>query len=126
MLLLTPFALLGIFQCAIPYLITKRYVEKTFKRKVFWGSVKFIMGQIVVALIAIPQIFMFYYFIYPSWWLAFLYFFSIGITGLSAYEWVRAYKNYSAKKIILRTDLSDILKRKADLENDLQSFLPDF
>jgi len=47
--LLSPFTLLGIIHCGLVYLFVKWWVEKSFRRKVFYGSVKF-LRILVVAL----------------------------------------------------------------------------
>jgi hypothetical protein len=39
---------LGLFHMALPYLLVKRFVEKTFKRPVFWTGAK--MGMLLVLL----------------------------------------------------------------------------
>ncbi|MFZ9658375.1 MAG: hypothetical protein ACO29Z_06775, partial [Crocinitomicaceae bacterium] len=43
-----PMFFLGLFHIALPYLLVKRFVEKTFKRPVFWTGAK--MGMLLVLL----------------------------------------------------------------------------
>jgi hypothetical protein len=43
-----PMFLLGLIHVALPYLFVKRFVEKTFKRSVFWSGAK--MGMLLVLL----------------------------------------------------------------------------
>ena len=124
LIILFPFALIGAFHCALPYILTKRFVEKSFKRRVFWGSVKLILGKILIALVNIPLIFVFYYFIYPSWWLAIAYFFSIGLTGLAAYMWVRYLKQFKIKGVLNKTDLSKFIAKRNALEEKINELIP--
>lgn len=81
--ILSPFALLGIVHGYLPYFLIKRFVEKSFRRKVFWGSVKMLLGYIVIGLINIPVIFLFTHFIYPDYWVAFSYYLLIGLFFLA-------------------------------------------
>src|SRR5690606_11998715 len=46
MIILFPFTILGLVHCGLPYILIKKFVEKSFKRKVFWGSVKLLLGKI--------------------------------------------------------------------------------
>lgn len=126
MIFLTPFAIIGAIHCLPAYLFVKRFVEKTMKRKVFWGSMKVILGQLLIAIMNIPLIFVFYYFIYPSWWLWIGYFFSIGLTGLAAYMWMVNFKTFKTKGVISKMDLSKIIAKRNTLEKDIQALIPDF
>lgn len=124
MVLLFPFALLGLIHFGIPYILIKRFVEKTFRRKVFWGSVKLILGMIIFGLINIPFIFLFYHYIYPSWWLAFAYYTATGLFGLAAYMWALNFKDFKQKGLINKTDLSKFLKKREALIQEIQNVIP--
>lgn len=124
MIVLTPFAILGTFHLGLPYILVKRFVEKTFRRKVFYGSVKLIVGQIAMGLISIPFIFLFHAYIYPSWWLAFLYYAMIGIFGLCAYVWMLNFKDFKAKGIVAKMDTSKLAEKRAKLMERLESVVP--
>ena len=110
-----PIAIIGVVHCAIPYLIAKTFVEKSFRRKVFWGSVKLIMGMLLIAIFNIPTIFLFYHYVYPSWWLAIAYFFTIGLTGLVAYLWKLNLKNYRIKATIKKMNISKIINKRNEI-----------
>lgn len=124
MLLLFPFAILGIIHCGLPYFLIKRYVEKSFKRRVFWGSVKLILGMIAIGFINIPVIFLFYYFVYPNYWFALVYYALIGLFGLAAYEWWRNYIRFREKGFIQKTDLSKILIMRKELIDKIHVEIP--
>lgn len=124
MILLTPFAILGILHCGLPYFLVKRYVEKSFKRRVFWGSVKLILGMISIGLINIPVIFLFYHFIYPNYWLALVYYAMIGLFGLAAYEWWRNFIHFREKGYVQKTDLSKILAMRKELVDKIHTEIP--
>ncbi len=124
MIFLFPFAIIGAFHAAIPYIITKRFVEKSFRRKVFWASAKLSMGKILMGLVNIPFIFVFYYYIFPSWWLAIAYYFSIGLTGLAAYMWFRYLRDFRIKGILMKTDTSKLFAKREKLEKLLKDVIP--
>lgn len=117
LILLFPIMLVGAAHCIIPYKLSKGFAEKSFKRKVFWSSVKLIMGKITIGLFNIPVIFLFYYFVYPSWILAFAYYFFIGVYGALAYVWFTTLKTYKTKGAIQKADLSKFVKKRDDLES---------
>lgn len=123
-LFLFPFAIIGLVHCALPYFVAKRFVERTFGRKVFWGSVKLAAGMILIGLINIPAIFLFYHFIYPSWWLSILYFFSIGFTGLAAYMWFININYYKTKGAILKMNTEKVQAERIRLENQINTLVP--
>jgi hypothetical protein len=126
MILLFPFAIVGTIHCAIAYVFIKRFVEKSFKRKVFWASVKMLLGAIVIGLLNIPVIFIFYYFIFPSWMLAIAYYFSIGLTGLAAYKCMQSYKIVVTKGKINKVDLTEVIQQREALEKVIQEIIPSF
>jgi len=54
MLLLAPFAALGVIHNLIPYLLVSNLVQKMFKRRVFWSGVKMVLGGLVWLLFNLP------------------------------------------------------------------------
>ena len=122
--LLFPFSILGFIHCAIPYILVKRFVEKSFKRSVFWASVKMLLGSLVMGIINIPAIFIFYYLIYPSWLMAFAYYISIGLTGLAAYTLMKNVKGFMTKGKVNKIDLTGILKKRDALEQAINETIP--
>lgn len=125
LILLFPIMLLGIIHFALPYLLIKRFVERSFKRKVFWGSVKLIMGMIAFGLYNIPAIFLFYYCIYPSWWLGITYYVSIGLIGLGAYQWFRHLNTLKAKKRAASIDLHEMTEKRRLFEMKIKELIPE-
>jgi len=119
-----PFAILGFIHCAIPYILLKKFIEKTFRRPVFWGSVKLLLGQIVMGLLNIPFIFIFYHFVFQSYWGALVYYFLIGLFGLAAYMWVRNFKSYKAKGEMRKMDISKFWKRRNELLERIKEEFP--
>lgn len=114
MLALAPFALLGIIHCGIVYLVVKRFVEKSFRRSVFYGSVKLLLGMIGMGLINIPVIFLFYKFIYPNWWMAILYYCLIGVFFLAMILFNGAWITWKRKGLISLEKIKDFaVQRKA-------------
>lgn len=124
MILLFPFALLGFLHCGLFYWLIKRMVEKAFKRKVFWSSVKMLLGMIIIGLVNIPVIFIFYHFVYPSYWLGFAYYAAIGFFGLAAYMWVHYLKVYKTKGAMKKIALDKFWKKRAELLERIKELIP--
>jgi hypothetical protein len=124
LILFAPTAILGLIHCGIPYILIKRFVEKSFKRKVFWGSVKLLLGLIIMGLINIPIIFIFYHFIYPNYWIAFGYYLLIGVFGLSAYLWWKNYIQFKEKGTVSKLNLSNTLVKRKELIAKIHAEIP--
>ncbi len=52
-----PLFLAGAFHHLIPYLVSKRFIERTFKRRVFWSGIKLILGYFILAIFNIALCF---------------------------------------------------------------------
>lgn len=124
LILLAPTAILGLIHCGIPYFLVKRFVERSFKRRVFWGSVKLLLGMISMGLLNIPVIFLIQHFIYPNFWVGFIYYWLIGLFGLSAYMWWRNFVRFREKGVIRHTDLTKIIQKRTELIERIQTQIP--
>ena len=119
MLILSPFALLGFIHCWPVYAYAKNFAEKTFKRKVFYGSVKLLLGLIAMTVINLPFIFLFYIFICSNWWLAILYYLLIGIYFLAMLLFKNALESLKRKGNIDMQILLKIKEMRAQLEQEI-------
>ena len=125
LLFMFPLALLGMIHCLIPYLLIKRFTEKTFKRRVFWSSVKLMLGKVSVGIFNIPVFFLIYNFIYPSFWLGLGYFlFIIPTLGLIAYLYQRKITIYKTKGLMQKMDLSAIIEKRRILIEKIKNLIP--
>ncbi|MCB0478746.1 MAG: hypothetical protein KDC84_11305 [Crocinitomicaceae bacterium] len=126
LILLFPLALVGAVHNFIPYYFTKRFVEGSFRRKVFWGGVKMMVGKVLIGLFNIPYIFLFYHLVYPSYWLGVIYYFTVpAITGLIAYNWFNRLKILIEKNKIKKAkiDLGKFVKKEEELEEKIGQVL---
>lgn len=117
MVTMWPFAILGLIHCGLLYYACKSFVEKSFKRRVFWSSVKLLTAKISMGLLNIPFIFLFYKFVYPSYWLAFAYYCCIGLFGLAAYMWYRNFKSFKVKGAMKKIDTTKFWNKRMELKN---------
>lgn len=125
MILLFLFMILGIIHCGIPYLLTKRFVEKKFKRPVFWGSVKMVVGMLIMGIMNLPVIFLFHWLIYPNWWVAISYFLIIGFFGIAAYDWFLNYNSFKAKKKTKHVEnIGALVQERNQLVKEIESTIP--
>ena len=120
MILLSTMAFLGLIHCWPIYKLVKSFVEKSFKREVFYGSVKLLLGTIGMGVINIPTIFLFYYFIYPSWWLAFLYYCLIGVFFLAMILFNGSFIVWKRKGGIKLEDLKDLSAERTALSQEIE------
>jgi hypothetical protein len=116
---LFPLMVLGMLHCLIPYLLVKRFVERSFKRKVFWSSVKMLLGMIVIGLVNIPVIFL----VSPLI-LGITYYLSIGFLGLAAYNWVNTLKSFLKKGKFSMSDYQRLSEKRKTTLAELQHILP--
>ena len=94
-----PFFIIGCVHNLLPYILIKRFVEKSFKRRVFWSGVKFLMGFLIFFLVNLPYMWVVYYVVYPSMWLGLAYvLFGTVAFGLIAYNYVKSVKNLFVKQ----------------------------
>lgn len=119
MLILSPFALLGFIHCWPVYAYSKNFAEKTFKRKVFYGSVKLLLGLIAMTLINLPFVFLFYIFICSNWWLAILYYLLIGIYFLAMLLFKNSLESWKRKGNIDMQVLSKLKEMRVQLEQEI-------
>lgn len=118
-----PFFVLGMIHGLLPYLLIKRFVEKTFKRSVFWASAKMVIGWAGFGIFNILFIFLFYYFISPSYLLAIGYYF-LAIPALFTFAHLyktRLIEFVNRLKIGSKVIVSFVPKRKA-LKSQLAEF----
>jgi hypothetical protein len=119
-LALLPFAVLGFIHCLIPYILVKRFTEKSFKRPVFWGSVKMLVGMIVMGLVNIPMIFIVQSFI-GSYLIGFVYYALIGLFGLASYAFVQELRQIKVKLNASTTDLNSLKRERIELEKMIEA-----
>ncbi len=117
-------ALVGFMHCLIPYLLVKYFVEKSFSRKVFWSSVKLLLGMVAMALFNMPFIWLFHDFWYPSWILAIGYYLFIPFFGYTAYMYVRNIKSLKNKIHALKFDLKPIIEKRQKLIQKIKETIP--
>jgi len=118
-----PFALLGAVHGLIPYLLAKTFTEKSFKRKVFWGSVKMMLGKLVGAIWNIPIIILLNHYLFPNNWIGVAYFFLIPVLCFAAYMYVRAFKEFRIKGAMDKIDVSKFVAKRADLAKRIEELI---
>lgn len=118
---LIPFSILGFAHCAIFYLLIKRFVEKKFRRDVFWGSTKlmmmiFIAGPINLGIFAfLPGLI--------GWPLSVLYFLLIPMFGYSFYFSMRFWQRVLLISELNRKDHKNLITERDDLKQKINNFV---
>ena len=96
--LLSPFAFLGMLHAFIPYFFVKRFVEKTFKRQVFWNSTKMVIIMLAMQILNLPLLFILPDLLGVDFWIVFAYYTSIGLLGLAWYQCRKMIQQLTAAK----------------------------
>ena len=116
---LFPFMLLGFVHCWLPYKLVKNYAEKSFKRKVFWGSVKLLLGSITIGvynIILLCVIGNITSITFP--WL-FTYFLAIGPFFIAMIRWKKAWYDLHRKKLLTAETIRNIANEREVLLKEL-------
>lgn len=122
---LWPVVIVGLIHNYLPYIFIKNFVEKSFKRKVFWGSVKMTLGVVAIGLFNLIFLFLGYYLVYPSWLLWIGYFFVVPpLTGVIAYSYFKRITDYKNYKQTLKKDLSEVSTKREDLIERIYKYIP--
>jgi len=120
-ILLAPLALLGLLHGWISYFIIKPKVEKSFKRSVFWSSVKIISSHFIAGLYNALLLIPFYLFVYPSVLLGVIYL--VLVTGPSFivfHRWIKNTKDIKRRNRISIDDLKKNTQHRAVLLKRIQ------
>jgi uncharacterized protein YacL len=118
---LFPFATLGFFHTWPVYILVKRFVEKSFKRAVFYGSVKLLLGLLCMGLINIPVVFIFHKFIYASWTLAIFYYLLIGVFFLAMIVFNGQLIIYKRKGEMSESDVRNLSEEREKLALEISN-----
>lgn len=125
MVLLFPVMLVGLIHNLVPYYFTKRFVEKTFKRKVFWGGVKMMLGKLFIGLYNIPLVIILHLNLFDSHWISWPYYFIVPpLTGFIAYYykiwWGRIKEKNTIKRLASQNKLKNLLEMRLQAEHAAQ------
>lgn len=115
---------LGLFHFFLPYLGVKKFVEKSFKRKVFWGSVKVILGSAIIALWNVPLVYLMNRFLIHNGWIALAYYLLLPIAGCLTYYWFKTLPVYKTKRILAKKDLSAVVQKRSQLLDKIDALIP--
>lgn len=125
---LFPFALLGFVHAALPIHAIKWWVEKSFKRPVYWGSTKMVMAIFLVPLMNIPWLF-----ILPNylpfdrpidWIVSVVYFMGIGLFAQAYLLNLDALKKCFRKVKVGRKDLTKLHAKHREIMEKIQEKIP--
>ncbi|MFT7343543.1 MAG: 1-acyl-sn-glycerol-3-phosphate acyltransferase [Lentimonas sp.] len=122
-ILIFPIALLGIIHTIIPYKIVKPWVEKKLKREVFWGSVKSLMGTLAFGVFNLPVVYLIHHFIYPSWFIAWIYYLLIGVFFVASIKFKNLCKTISRKNKINSGELNKWVSVRNELLQKVDVFI---
>lgn len=123
LIVFSPFIIPGLIHFFLPYILVKRFAEKSFRRKVFWSSVKVTLGMLSMGLWNIPLVWALNHFFIHSSLIAFCYYMFCPILGLLTYEWFRILHDVKAKKRLRKMKLDDLLTQRKSLMQRAESLV---
>ena len=122
---LSPLAILGMLHAYVPFYLVKRFVEKTFKRKVFWNSTKMLMTMLSMQLFNLPILVILPLYFGVSFEWVFVYYLFIGVFGLIWYQWIRFVRQIIRKRgRINQLELQNIWNKREELLSRIQIIIP--
>jgi hypothetical protein len=127
LLLLTtwPVAILGALQGFIPYILAKKLTEKIMKRKVFWGSVKMLLGKVFGTIYSIPIVMWLTKNYLPHWSFGVLYFLFVApALWKFSYDYGTWFKEYLLKGKMKHADLSKFVTKRQQLAQQIDALVP--
>ena len=123
--LLVPFVVIGLIHNYLPFRWVKNFVERAFKRRVFWGSVKMTLGALAIGIYNIIFLLILNYTVYQNgifWW---LYFFIVPpLTGLIAYNYFKRLKHHKALRRLEKMDLSEFYAKRSQALAFIEKSVP--
>lgn len=131
LVLFSPLALFGAVNAYLPYIAAKKLTEKIMRRKVFWGSVKMMLGKVFGLLYVIPLACVLLAYLLPSDWpgyayglSVFAYFLIVPEFWRLSYEYGRIFKQWQTKRAVQRADLSKFVEKRKELEAKIAEICP--
>ncbi|MES2588490.1 MAG: 1-acyl-sn-glycerol-3-phosphate acyltransferase [Bacteroidota bacterium] len=123
---LSPVLIFGLIHFYLPYNFVKRFAEKTFKRRVFWSSVKLMLGFLVIALWNIPLVYLLNLFVIKNAYISLGYYLILPILGRLSYSWKEILKHYLTKKKLKKVNLSSMIEKRKNLIERIDLLCPKF
>ena len=118
-----PIAIIGTVHLVMPYLLVKNFTEKTFKRRVFWSSVKMMVGMLMMAIFTSAAVYLLNSHYIHNAWLSLAYFFTLPLFGIVAYTWKRKLVDFQTKRKLNKMDLKDFIQKRKELEEKIKSLI---
>lgn len=120
-----PIAILGAIQGFIPYFLAKKLTENIMKRKVFWGSVKMLLGKVFGTIYSLPIVIWLTKNYFPHWSFGVIYFLFVApVLWKISYDYGTWFKEYLLKGKMKRADLSKFVTKRQQLAQQIDELVP--
>jgi hypothetical protein len=120
-----PIAILGAIQGFIPYFLAKKLTEKIMKRKVFWGSVKMLLGKVFGTIYSLPIVIWLTKNYFPHWSFGVIYFLFVApVLWKISYDYGTWFKEYLLKGKMKYADLSKFVTKRQQLAQQIDALVP--
>lgn len=109
---LLPLSMLGMIHAGLPVYAIKKWVEKKFKRPVYWGSTKMVLAFFVIPLINLPVIFILPNYlpfdVWLNWVCSVLYFLAIGVFAFCYLKLQKLLLQFGRNVKVKKMDLASV------------------
>jgi len=123
--LLFPVMILGMISCYLPYKLIKSFVEKSFKRSVFWGSVKMLLGFVAIGVYNLILLILLTQFTALSAAFGFLYFILLlPIIGVVTHAWFKICSKHKKMSNITQKEIDEFGQERTELKNEIERLIP--
>lgn len=125
LILTIPFVLLSWVHTYLPVKLIKNFVEKTFRRSVFWPSVKMLVGFLAVGFYnCILFILLESFTSLPFWGLFIAGIFILPLLFTIEHEWKKTLFLHLQMRKMAKTDLSGIVRKRIDIAEKIERLIP--
>lgn len=125
LIFLFPMVILGYIFTYIPVRGVKNFAEKTFKRSVFWASVKMLVGFLAVSFYNVLLFLLVSSVFQVSFWgLLACGLFCVPLFFVVQREWLKTLHLHKEMQKVNRTDVSDIAKERTEIKAEIERLIP--
>jgi len=120
-----PLMVIGLIHNYLPYSWVKSFVEKSFKRKVFWSSVKMLFGALAIGIYNILFVSIMNIFVFPAFWFWVIYFFVVPpLSGVLAYSYFKRVARYKRIQLLKEKQFSGIYADRENCLKEIKRLIP--
>jgi 1-acyl-sn-glycerol-3-phosphate acyltransferase len=125
LVMFSPMLILGLILNYLPYILIKRFVENRMKRKVFWASVKMLVGSVAVGIYNLLLCLLVAQFVnLPFLAILLIGLFAVPLSAVVAINWSKTLKLHKKMNKVIRADVTEISLQRDRLLKEIKGLIP--